>query len=631
MGYHEKRKNVIFIIILTLQNVSTMQLYEILQHNVALAQAEQELWLKLLRQIDQEENFEIALVVGEMKKDFLEILLELQLDKSVLINEDFDEDFNMDSMNSKFITIAVLPMTMEISEFTESLANKLDLRRNNPVIVILEQHRGNVEQNDIELLFRQFIFYKMLNVLVLLQDFAMTQMLYTFKVFPEFKLQIQKLENFENLLPSKMDNVYGKVLRTIPDQVMPRSVVYTDECGKLQVTGYIAQFIRMFARYINSTLKFPDDMIPGNTLFYRDFVNWTQMELLDLPCSITPLMSGETVSRMSYTYEVLSWCLMIPEEDPLTYQDFLKGFLTLQMLVGIFVMDVIFTTLLTLSQQLMYYRKYHTFDVEISNILINPQVILAHLGSSFKLNAYPGLSLRIIYVALFVSGLLYTTAFSVQLNAFLTRPTVQSITSLEDMLKYRITILTAKNEYTTLMKLSGDHFIPYLSLFKVIESYTEFADMRTAFNRSYAYPVTSSVWHVYATRQKLFSQPMFRRTDACFKSLDLMAFVLPRNSIYKQKLDILIARVSDMGLISFWLKNNFYDLVKIGKFSFEDLSKSEAVTSYIKMEDFYYVVTSLIKAFSFSFIVFVMELSWFYGSVIVRIKFCKVRIKDEIE
>ncbi|XP_061401815.1 uncharacterized protein LOC133337621, partial [Musca vetustissima] len=561
--------------------------------------------------MDQEEKFEIALLVGEFKRDYMEILLEVELNKSILINGDLQyKDFDMDNVNSLFITIALLPSYMEISEFAEIMANILDLRRSNRIIVIMEGKQGDAaaSSEDVELLFRHFIYYKMLNVIVVMFDFSHTQLIYTFRIYPEFLLEVKNFDTVPKLFPSKMDNVYGRVLRTIPDQVMPRSVVYIDENGNLQVTGYITQFIRMFSKYINSTLKFPDDMIPGNTLFYRDFVNWTQMDLLDLPCSITPLMSDETVLRMSYTYEVLSWCLMIPEEEPLSYQDFLKGFLTLQILLGIFIMDVIFTTLLTLSQQLMHYKRYHTFDVNLTNILINPQVILAHLGSSFKLNAYPGLSLRIIYISLFISGLLYTTAFSVQLNAFLTRPTVQSITSLDDMLKYKLTILAADNEFTTLMKLSGNHFVPYLSLFQVIDSYKDFADLRTSFNRSYAYPVTSSVWHVYDTRQKLFTKPMFRRTDICFKSLDLMGFVLPRNSLYKQKLDILIMRVSDMGLINYWLKNNFYDLVKVGKFTFDDLSSSEYVTSYIKMEDFHYVVISLMKAFSLSLVVFLMEL-----------------------
>ncbi|XP_073817358.1 uncharacterized protein [Musca autumnalis] len=586
---------------------------------MARIESQRELWLRLLKQMDQEKDFTIALfVVRQMDMDFLDILMDVELGKSVIINVDLRESINLNCTNSDFITIVDMPVDVALDEFVETIADSLDLRRSNRIIVILNKDEGNVDVNHVEILFRNFIYYKMLNVIAVLQDFVENRFIYTFQVYPEFMLQIKKFENTTHLFPNKVNNVYGKELRTIPDQVMPRSVVYTDDRGQLQVTGYITEFINMFAKYINSTLIYPEDMIPGNTLFYRDFVNWTQMDLLDIPCSITPLMGGETTPLMSYTYEVLNWCLMIPEEEPLSYQDFLKGFLTLQILLGIFVMDVIFTILLTLSQQLMHYRKYHTIAVDLTNILINPQVILAHLGSSFKLHAYPGLSLRIIYVAMFISGLLYTTAFSVQLNAFLTRPTVHSITTLDDMLKYKLKILAAKDEYTTLMKLSGDDFIPYLSLFKIIDSYKDFADMRTAFNRTYAYPVTSSVWYVYATRQKLFTQPMFHRTDICFKSMDLMAFVLPRNSLYKEHLDTLIIRATDMGLLSYWLQNSFYGLVKIGTLTFEDLSNSEDAASYIKMEDFIYVVLSLTKAFSLSFVIFALELAWFYRSLILK-------------
>uniref|UniRef100_A0A1I8PRF7 Ionotropic glutamate receptor C-terminal domain-containing protein n=1 Tax=Stomoxys calcitrans TaxID=35570 RepID=A0A1I8PRF7_STOCA len=589
--------------------------------NSAFEVVQQELWTYLLSHIEKEEHYEWTLMVGEGEVNFLYNLLWLQMEKSLLINQNYVENFNLHLRNTNFITIAIMP-EMQLNDFASLMADKLDLLRSNRLIIIYNKKSTDGKQLlALEKLFQYFIHYKMLNVAVLLEDFALTRLIYTFEMYPKFQIQAQDLGNKtikRPLFPSKVDNIYGQVLRTIPDQIMPRSVVYFDARNRMQVTGYVTQFVRMFGKYINSTLTFPETMIPGSTLFYRDFVNWTQLDLLDIPCSITPMAVGNTTRLMSQIFEVLSWCLMIPVEQPETYQDFLRRFLTLKTIVGLFLMDLVYTTLLTLATYVNDWKHRGIYKWNWVNICLNPQVILAHLGCSFHAAFSSAASLRIIYICLFVSGLLSTTLFTVQMNAFLTKPSVRTISSLDDMLKQRVNILASEQEFHALMNISGNTFEPYLSLFHLVDTYDEFADIRSSFNTSYAYPVTSSVWYVYDARQKLAAKRLFRHTNICLKSLDPMAFVLPRNSWYKPKVDTLILRVQEMGLLNYWLENNFHELVRSHLVTLKDLPDSKQEDGAIKVRDFY-VVKTMMKAFGVCLVVFVFEIIWFNRMAILNV------------
>ncbi|XP_037828654.1 uncharacterized protein LOC119616369 [Lucilia sericata] len=626
-----QRKTSSLLLIFILKLTVSLVIEEYSPIAISRQENQKQLWSSVLRQIDMEAYFDYALIVGEIQQEFLLDLLEVELKKCVLLNGNFTVNYDLDIFVNNFISIVFIPKNLlkekeNIEPFIRDLGDKLDLKRFTRLIFVEQQVTVKESENATKILLQMCKLYKFLNVIVVFKDFPNSQMYYSYNAFPYFEVVKNNYNNQSfsgELYPSKMNNVYGEIVRTIPDQIMPRSVVYTDAKGQLRVTGYIAQFIRMYGKYINCTIKYPDNLVAGEVLFYRDFFNWTKMDLLDIPCSITPMAGDNTSKLMSYMYEVLNWCLMMPVEQPLTYQDFLKDNINIYTIVGILIMNTIFTSLLMTSKRLLCLSRKQKFSWNLADILANPQVILGHLGSSFSLHPHPILSLRIIYVSLFLSGLLYTTTFSVQLNAFLTHPSVQQINSLDDMLKYKRKILAAQNEYKTLLKLSGSTFLPYLSLFHIIDSYKEFSEIRGSFNTAYSYPVTSSVWHVYQTQQQLFSKPLFRRTDLCFVNLDIMGFILPPNSLHKLKLDTLITRVRDMGFVHHWLQNNFYDLVKIGKMSLSDISVNAEHISYIQAKDFYYVLFTMLKAFGVSLAIFLIEIFWFYRYSILRLLYLK--------
>lgn len=633
MSQRQERKNIILLVIFILKLVNTLELEEYSATHLRKLDKEKKLWTSVLRQIDIESVYDYALIVGDIEQEFLLDLLEVKLEKSVILNGNYKIHYDLDIYFRNVITIVFIPNYVlqkkeDTEMFIQELGEKLNLKRFTRVLFIQQQQIITEEnKTTMKMLLKLCKFYKFLNVIVMSKDFGSTHIFYTYKAFPSFELVTNVYdESFSSeFYPNKMDNIYGAVVRSIPDQIMPRSVVYTDSKGRLSVTGYIAQFIRMYGKYINGTIKYPDDMVAGEVLFYRDFINWTQMNLLDVPCSITPMVGGPTGKLMSYMYEVLSWCLMMPVEQPLTYKHFLQNYLNLYVLLGIFIMYTIFTTLLMTSQRLMIKSKNEKFSWNLADILTNPQIILGHLGASFSLHPHPALSLRFIYVALFLSGLLYTTTFSVELNAFLTRPPVQEIKSLNDMMKNNRKILAASNEYNTLLKLSGNTFLPYLSLFHIVDTYKEFSETRGSFNSAYSYPVTSSVWYVYNTQQRLFSRPLFRRSNICFVNLDIMAFILPPNSLHKEKLDTLITRIRDMGFMNFWLRNNFYDLVNIGKMSLKDISITDP-QKLISTKDFYFILLTLTKAVSFSLAVFLMENLWHYRYCMLNLRCFKPKI-----
>ncbi|XP_037828655.1 uncharacterized protein LOC119616370 [Lucilia sericata] len=279
------------------------------------------------------------------------------------------------------------------------------------------------------------------------------------------------------------------------------SITYWHEEYAKDLLKILADILR-FKRY--NKMVFPLNITVGESLFYEDIYKLTQQELIDIPASL--ILSTKL------------WSL---------------------------------------------HKKLRSYTIRFNDILMNLNIVSGMFGGSFKLLPNPSKSLRLLYISTFLSGLTYTIILSTRMQVFLTYPYTYRIKSLKDLSFYNLRVLIPKNDYLYMMQYYNFSSERMSIIFKVAQNYKEFSQAQSSLNTSYAYPISSSLWFMYNALQTYRNKPIFRLTRMCFPNTSLMTFVLPPDSLFMDSLNRLITRARDMGLLEFWLKTSYIDLVKM--------------------------------------------------------------------
>ncbi|KRF97852.1 uncharacterized protein Dwil_GK27939 [Drosophila willistoni] len=107
-------------------------------------------------------------------------------------------------------------------------------------------------------LFEECLSHKMLNVLALKTNEVNSKMdqIYSYRAFPHFQMVQRPLNDIRIYFEPQIKNLYGYNIIAMPDNVLPRAVIYSNAQGQLQVTGYLAHLFQNFARNLNASLSF---------------------------------------------------------------------------------------------------------------------------------------------------------------------------------------------------------------------------------------------------------------------------------------------------------------------------------------------------------------------------------------
>ncbi|XP_059226719.1 uncharacterized protein LOC131998454 [Stomoxys calcitrans] len=456
----------------------------------------------------------------------------------------------------------------------------------------------------------QFLFicqqYNMTNVLLQFmqtKEEILSRSLYMLKPYPQYHWEADLYDvrsNKQSYYQQHWRNMYNKTLKTYVDESDIRSLYYEDTQGHMQLNGYVARFVLLFAQLFNASLQMAFPLSITNPT--HDSVILEQMvrkNLLDVPMILDTTTDGHELLPWTDVYEFDQGLLMVPCAQKFTTQEVYGILLNIHFMACV----ISSTVLLSLAHSLIDYV-YDDF-LQLTRLLLSDRILPGVLGQAFKVRASKSGSLKIIYLLLFIVGLYINTQFSAKVNTLFTRPPYhQQIESMQDVVKSPKKVLLYEANTEILSIFMRD----YQSSFITTKNYTYMRDMLLHLNTTYSYYTSSGLWDILMQQQQFYSHPAFCTYDnlTLFKNL-LWAIPLQPNSPYKDALNHLIHQVHDFGFMHAWVYSTLADMLKLRLMSLRDPYVKRGPMA-LNVNDLFWIWIMVIMGFVASCMVFLLEI-----------------------
>ncbi|XP_055854511.1 uncharacterized protein LOC129918162 [Episyrphus balteatus] len=404
-----------------------------------------------------------------------------------------------------------------------------------------------------------------INILAVFGDFSETKIAFTYKLtLPNFEIiKLRVGYRTSSYFPNRSRNFQGQQLRVVYGGTEPKIIFSKNKKGELIINGYVAHFLEALAKKHNITL-------------IRSIINYTHTsnqlrELVrngsvDISAAVTyPI---KPFSQWTYPLEFINWCMMLPIEPSIPrYDIFLEVFRPETVLITM-------VTIILLSAILEISKLQAGRKTKLQGFIVNDNCLRGALGQPFiELRKAP-LRIKLIYLQICLLGIIITTSYNSYLQTYVTSPpTVAKINSFDDLLKTNIKIIMLKEEFVELIKSDPRFGNKYLKIFYLEENFTRFVMKRDSLDTKLAYPVPQVKWVTVKEQQKMFTKPLFRQPEEmCFFDFFPANFPIDENSIFMDVINFLILEVQSSGLLEYWNRHCFNELIDSGRIKLEDLS-----------------------------------------------------------
>ncbi|XP_017145712.2 uncharacterized protein LOC108158073 [Drosophila miranda] len=525
--------------------------------------------------------------------------------------EDFDQNIpilNMNGSHRLYLTkifnselLAVVCENRSEGDTIKALYRNLQDIRYTPTILITQ---SGTNLSD---LFEDCRSHKMLNVLALKDSDR--EFVYSYRAFPHLQVVKRRVGHIRRYFEPQLRNMEGYQIKVLPDNVMPRTVVYRDARGRRQMTGYLSHLIRNFVSTLNATMHICWDNVPEEEMPNSTTVNkMLQDETVDFPLVLT---TSNEYSEFSdhLVMEISSWFLMLPVEANTQRARLFYRIKVYKMMP----MVILLALVLSNAQ-----RVEAGLGPSVSFGIVWDYVIRGCLAQPFVLPHGPSLRVMYIYGLLLLYSMLMCNIVNVSLETWLVHPPVdRRILSFQDMQMKQLKILIYKPEFSVMKKVLRERNLEQKwDIFEFTNSSKAFQVNRISLNPAYAYPVTTTLWPILELGQAKLPRPIFRRSqEIVFNPRMFFALPVPKDSIYRQTFTQFFLHTRDSGLYVFWFKRTFNELVVLGKMSYH-MDNSTQPYQDIVWEDFFFIWLAYIGGIFASLLVFLVEVlyfKWKYG------------------
>nr|XP_017097381.2 uncharacterized protein LOC108125627 [Drosophila bipectinata] len=495
-----------------------------------------------------------------------------------------------DKFNSNFLALVCVGQNK--SGLMEALYKNLQYIRDTPTVLFA------VSEKQIQNLFLKCLENKMLNVLAFKGHSR--KIIYSFRAFPELKIIKRKVKKLPRYFEPQLKDIGGWVLKTVPDNIMPRTVSYRDANGNRQLAGYLAQLIRTYVKSINATLQIMWDLSPEDGMIHLTDI--LQRLNVDIPLGMDALGYGSP--KQNIPMEISKWFLMIPMEPCLQRARFFYftnlGFQAM-ILLAVIMLGVLCSALRLEVRPYSVRRWWCIEDQVLRGILAQPFILPRPLAAR----------LMFIYWLLLISGFFMTNYYSAVLETWLINPPVMSqILSWQDMRSMNLKVLVIKDEYKNWPHMVGEDFVKEQNDIFMLTDSADFQRRRLLMDPSYAYPVTMTLWPLLEQEQARLDRRIFRESEEMvFRPFLILSIPLPDNSIFQKSFQRYVQLTHQSGLYKYWFKRAFEELRALEKISYKvdtDLSSYRD----LKVEDYCYVWLGYFCAILASFVVYLLELGF---------------------
>jgi len=496
-----------------------------------------------------------------------------------------------DALNTNILALVCLNENVEST--MQALYENLEDMRDTPTILFV------LSDSKVQDVFLECLRRKMLNVLAfkgLDRGFV-----YSFRAFPTFRVIERNVMDILQYFEQQLEDLGGHTLTTLPDNIIPRTVVYKSPDGSRQLAGYLYPFLRNYVSTINATLKVCWHLVPEDGMIQLgEVVRLSEIHDVDFPLGMHGIEHGSTSQNVPL--EVSSWFLMLPMEPSLSRAQFfiMLGFEKVTPVL------LLLTILLTTAHRIEMglrpsWRCY----------VLGDRVLQGTLGQAFFLPRRLSVKLMLVYSLILLNGFTFSNYSITSLETWLVHPpSGHPIHSWEQMRTLNLKVLIVPSELDSMTKALGKQFTESNSdLFELSKS-GNFQDKRLAMDQSYAYPVTCTLWPLLEHAQIRLPKPEFRRSrEMVLIPLLIMAMPLPKNSMFHKSLNRYRALTHQSGLYEFWFKRSFNELVALRKIHYK-VNGDHQIYRDFEWQDFSYVWLGFVGGTIASILVLLAEIGY---------------------
>lgn len=464
------------------------------------------------------------------------------------------------------------------------LAESLTRYRSVRVLIEVQDKEGSFLASQILLLCQQ---HSMLNVVLYFSRWTRTLNVFSYLAFPYFKLLKQRLSGSlrPKIFINQLKDLQGYKIRVQPDLSPPNSFSYRDRHGECQVGGFLWRIVENFSKSLkgDTQVLYPT-WAKAKVSAAEYMIQFTRNGSSDIGVTTTMITFKHEERYRDYSYPMydISWCTMLPVEKPLS-------------------VEILFSHVLSPGSALLLILAFILF------FLIVPQLIKC-LGITFR-----G---RLIGMASRIFALVMLCSSSAQLLSLLMSPPLHTrIKSFDDLLTSGLKIFGIRSEFYF---LDGGFRAKYASAFHLTENANELYDNRNYFNTSWAYTITSVKWNVIEAQQRHFAHPVFRySTDLCFSSETPWGLLIAPESFYREPLQHFTLKINQAGLITQWMTQSFYEMVRAGRMTIKDYSRTNLMKP-LRIQDLRKCWVIFAVGLGTSTVVFTIELLLIYTNVFLN-------------
>ncbi|XP_011200926.2 uncharacterized protein LOC105224517 [Bactrocera dorsalis] len=520
-----------------------------------------------LTAINAEENFENCLFYGEPSKSkmlnlFLRAITEHFWKPVIIQSASKTKQEIANRFSSDMLIIAQIGEDFETELST--LASTLERMRQKRIIII---NTKPLTHQAVEPYLRQVFLHceseKLLNVVGIFKDFPVTKIFHSYHIFPKFALEMKTFgAKHVTVFPRRMQDLQGFGLRTVPDQMFPWSFTYELD-NQVKISGYLQKVVETYAKYKNATLSYAIPVIQNDVTAVDKIVELMKSNKLDIPASLK--YSNNTTNFEDASRPLGFSGLFII--TPIMWRNSFSSFLGIygdrrQLTLSLFT-SLSTIVLFYFCRRLQYARSARRFHKNFFAALLEP----SYLSGNFTVKYAPSmqylLTIRLITCVSAVYTIFVCTQFTANLNTFMTKPATARIPqSWDDLNEDGQKVLVSNRFYNYLRSWCDEAWTHSEHSLVFADSSKQVRDLLLAFNTSYAYPTDQFTWYYIKLQMRKLKQPIFRQTGFYLKQRVFHCFLLPRNSIFKESLDLFLLRIADHGLEEYWVDLTYMDAVR---------------------------------------------------------------------
>ncbi|XP_014095156.3 uncharacterized protein [Bactrocera oleae] len=521
-----------------------------------------------LDSINDEEYFENCLFYGEPRESevlnlFLQDITERFKKPVIILTGNTTDQEIANRFNRDMLIIAQLT---DFEMVLPTLATTLERMRQKRIILIsAERPTHETVEPYLRQVFRYCEAEKLLNVVVIFEDFPETKIFHSYSIFPSFELEAKIFgANGVAVFPRRMLDLQGFGIRTIPDQIYPWSFTYELD-GQVKIGGYVQKLMETYANYLNATLTYPIPVILNDNSIAVRIIELMDSNQLDIPTSRKYLEIANNFDEASIPFGVSGLYIMAPIGDHHSFWSFLVIYSDWRHLTFSLLSCSSSIMLFYLCRRLQYRRAGRRFHKNLFAALLEPNYLSSNFGVVHQLRMQHLVTLRLIICVSAVYSLCLYTQFTANLNTFMTKPTmVRNPKSWHDLNEDGHKVLLSKRFYAYVRMWCDEICAHFEHSLEIVDSAELQLELQSSFNTSYAYLTDLFSWYFVKLQMRKLKQPIFRMTDICLKRHLFHCIFLSRNSIFKESIDLFLTRIVDHGLQKYLIYTTYVEAVRSG-------------------------------------------------------------------